>query len=222
MDPFLWSLLLSFQALPLSSAQSYTPLPQSSCLNPAAITATGYGKCESVVSEFAKCNSTARTEKAAAATCICRQEMLNGIFDCENESRFCGGMNSGPYLFDLADSWHSACNSRITFTPTTPALSTYSSIDIDACSSAWDGCISQSAEASKCLGYTTKESELQSCMCQPQMLSAAFTCNYYANVSCELTPGTLSEVLGYSYCSNFMGSIGYTNRIPPSSIYSLC
>ncbi|KAH8695821.1 hypothetical protein GQ44DRAFT_765065 [Phaeosphaeriaceae sp. PMI808] len=142
----------------------------------------------------------------------------NSNGSCENETLFCGGMNSNFDISDIADSWHSVCDSRITFTPTTPALSTYSSIDINACKSAWDGCMSQSAEVSKCRGYTTKEREFQSCLCQPQMLSAAFTCSYYANVSCEFAPGTLSKVNGYAYCSNFMAVVGpLVNATPTES-----
>lgn len=124
-------------------------------------------------------------------------------------------MNSNFDVSDIVDSWHSKCDSDIMFRPTTPVLSTYSSIDLNACKSAWDGCISQSAEASKCSGYTTKESELQSCLCQPPMLSAAFTCSYYANVSCKLAPGTLLEVRGYAYCSNFMAVVGPLVNVTP-------
>lgn len=76
----LWCLLLCFQALPFSSAQSYTTIPQSACLNPIAATAKGFGKCDSMISEFTKCNN----DKAAAKACICRQEILNGLFEYEN------------------------------------------------------------------------------------------------------------------------------------------
>ncbi|KAF2473724.1 uncharacterized protein BDR25DRAFT_352228 [Lindgomyces ingoldianus] len=204
------------KALPKQYYSSTTRFPQTSCLNPVAQTASDYGKCSSLVSEFARrivYLPTGNAERnlrvhSSESSLQKREDMRLTIHRCENESNFCNGMNNGDTWNDLADSWHSACDSRITFSPTTPALSTYSSIDILACSTAWDGCISQSAEVVKCRTFSTQESQLTSCMCRPAVLSAAFTCSYYANVSCQLVPATLSNVAGYEYCSGFMDVVG--------------
>jgi hypothetical protein len=126
---------------------------------------------------------------------------------CENELRFCSGMSIGDTWLDIIDTWHSKCDTKITFTPTTPVLSTYSHIDFQICNSVWDGCVTESAERVKCQSYTADEGELRSCLCKTKVLAAAFTCSYVGNVSCLMNPGTLSAVRGYSYCANFLSAV---------------
>ncbi|PVH93135.1 hypothetical protein DM02DRAFT_677047 [Periconia macrospinosa] len=200
--------VLCFGLLFSVTAQDFTAVPQASCLNAAARTATGYGKCESMMSEVMRCDASVSTNKPAAASCFCRQEILNSILECQNESNFCSGMNNGYLWANTVKYWHEKCDTKISFSPTTPVLSTYSSIDINACSTAWEGCVIQSAEISRCRTLSAQSSQLTSCMCRPALLSAAFTCSYYANVSCTMVPGTLSEVQGYEYCTGFMGVVG--------------
>jgi len=108
---------------------------------------------------------------------------------------------------ELMDVWHSKCDTKITFAPTTPVLSTYSPIDLQMCNSVWDGCVTESAERVRCRTYTANEDGLSSCLCKTKVLAAAFTCSYVGNVSCLMKPGTLSEVRGYSYCPNFLSVI---------------
>jgi hypothetical protein len=117
---------------------------------------------------------------------------------------------SNDVWIDLADSWHTACDPKISFTPTTPIRSSMSfTFDPNACTTAWEGCVSQSAEYEKCQSkHSMITSDLTSCLCQSPFLQAAFTCTYLGNVSCGLVPGTLSRVRGYSDCPNFMSIVG--------------
>ena len=211
--------LLYLAILVVCCAQDITDYPQSFCFDPDARTASGYGKCASLVAEFTGCNKTATAHGTAGAACLCRQEIVNGIFEyyhhlwvyilankcysCENERRFCLGMNNFGFGMDLLDIWHEKCDAKITFEPTTPILTSYSQIDLNICSSVWDGCVTESAGRAKCRSYTTDKSALLSCMCRTQILAAAYTCSYIGNVSCLEIPGALSDVRGYSYCTDF-------------------
>ena len=199
------------------NAQEYSSIPQSSCINPEAITASDFGKCDSMHANIESC--TRPTASAMRRACFCRQEVLNGIIEyyhdspifsianiccsCQSEMRFCLGMNNQDIWLDFLDEWHTKCDSEITYTLTTPILSSYTPIDINACNSAWNGCMTESSERAKCQNSTIHDEELQSCFCRTQVLAAAFTCSYFGNVSCHLRPGATSAIRGHSYCPEF-------------------
>jgi hypothetical protein len=50
--------------------------------------------------------------------------------------------------------------------------------------------------------------QLTSCICKPEVIRHDYTCQFLGNTSCEGTAATVSNLLEYSWCSNFQSVIG--------------
>jgi hypothetical protein len=121
---------------------------------------------------------------------------------CENEMRQCG-LN---YAFDssaqqVLQNWHQDCDSFITFTPTTPPLTSLTAtFNQQICTALESSCLSFDVEYSSCTDSYTAFTDLKSCICRPPMLSLVSECRYDGNISCKLTTAALSNIRLYSEC----------------------
>ena len=111
----------------------------------------------------------------------------------------------------IATRWHKLCDSVVTFQPTTPLISSISTqMDTALCvGTVLPICKSVSILFGQCTrGLISDFTSISSCLCQPLVLSYAYTCEFLGNTSCNSLPATLSEVWGYSVCDNFNQVIG--------------
>ena len=141
-------------------------------------------------------------------------ELTNAVRErsCESELRLCFESNELDSTFDEGvQSWHSLCDTYVTFSPTTKALSSVTqSIDGDFCNfDVHSACKSAQLLLSSCThsSIITDELRFSSCLCAPQLLSLDYTCEVFGNSSCFYTDATLSSLILYS-CSNFQDVIG--------------
>lgn len=131
------------------------------------------------------------------------------LASCENEMRQCGQ----NYAFDssaqavLAD-WHSDCDTFITFSPTTPPLTSLTAtFNQQICTALASSCLSFDVESSSCSDSYTAFTDLKSCICRPSMLSLASECRYDGNISCKSTTAALSNIVLFSQCQVCLVSI---------------
>jgi hypothetical protein len=111
----------------------------------------------------------------------------------------------------VASRWHNLCDSVVTFQPTTPPISSISTqLDTAFCfDTVYPICNSVTILLNQCTRNITSDfTSASSCLCQPLVLSYAYTCGFLGNTSCISVPATLSEVFGYSVCDNFNQVIG--------------
>jgi hypothetical protein len=130
------------------------------------------------------------------------------ILSCGSEERLCYGNNNldGGYKSEL-QLWNSACDDKITFSPTTPVLSSLTATyDEQYCTSAASACQDGEAGLQACsISYLGKDvQKYSSCYCAPSLLSAEYTCGFLGNTSCEQIPATLTNMVQYKYCDNFL------------------
>lgn len=121
----------------------------------------------------------------------------------------------------IASGWHNLCDSVVTFQPTTPPISSISTqMDTALCfDTVLPICQSVTILLSQCTrGLSSDFSSVSSCLCQPLVLSYAYTCEFLGNTSCNSLSATLSEVWGYSLCNNFNQVIG---TVPVCSVMRL-
>jgi hypothetical protein len=185
---------------------------------------TAFTNCQYLNNTVEQCNDMYGTNENAFLNCFCTQLLFNSIFGCENEDRLCffnQDLDSSAQEF-LAN-WHSDCDAFITFSPTTPVLSTLSvTANPDFCTSLFSSCASASYEIEECSSSFPSPSAIISqisCVCNTKILSLAYQCEYVNNASCQLTSATLSNVFGYSFCSNF-GSYFATATVSLTNIAS--
>lgn len=110
--------------------------------------------------------------------------------------------------------WNSACDDQVTFAPTTPPLSTLATTyDEQFCTSAAQACqVGEQALSSCSISYLGKDDKAyNSCACAPPVLSAQYTCGFLGNVSCLQVPATLTNLVQYTYCDNFLSVLGGTS-----------
>lgn len=134
--------------------------------------------------------------------------VTNDIFSisCNSEQRLCAANDDVDRSFDDAVSiWHQSCDSLVTFSPTTPPLSTITSTyDVGLCVTARDKCLSRSQEINDCIySYGATDTRFSSCYCQPKLLSLAYTCEVVGNASCLELPATVTNLGPYQICTNF-------------------
>jgi hypothetical protein len=138
---------------------------------------------------------------------------------CENEMRQCGQ----NYAFDssaqqVLQNWHEDCDRFITFTPTTPPLTSLTAtFNQQICTALESSCQSFDVQYSSCTGSYTGSTDLTSCFCRPLMLSLASECLYDGNVSCKSTTAALSNIALYSQCQVRQLGSGlfiYDSRVP--------
>jgi hypothetical protein len=142
------------------------------------------------------------------------------VSSCENEERLCLGTDDGS-LQTAIDGWHSACDGEITFSPTTPVVTSLTATyNQDFCNTAGSACASGLDLTSQCsLSYTSLGAQFSSCICQPELLSLQYTCLYQVNTSCFGEPATLTNLPAYKLCDNaasVLGSAGPMNSVSRS------
>lgn len=132
---------------------------------------------------------------------------------CESEYRLCFGDDSQDLnIENQLELWHSICDSRLTFSLTTPLVSNIiTSFQKDFCNTAASACdsglLSQS-ECSETYAGHGSTSAFSSCLCEPKLLSLAYTCNVLGNVSCLITPGAVTNMAQYKLCTNLLEVVG--------------
>lgn len=106
-------------------------------------------------------------------------------------------------------SWHSFCDSAITFTPTTPLVSMPTTTwTPQGCLDVNNACESAKASVDACSPYISDVTRFSSCTCQPNILTLDYSCFYRGNISCYGNAATLSNMFDYSWCDNFQSVIG--------------
>jgi hypothetical protein len=129
---------------------------------------------------------------------------------CGNEERLCfGNGESDNSVEDTVSDWHEGCDSHVSSTITTPALSTITaSYDARICTNLVSWCGGVSVGIEKCTTDYTSVSDISSCLCAPPLLSLEYSCMYVGNASCIQTNAALSNIPAYSFCSNFESVLG--------------
>jgi hypothetical protein len=114
-----------------------------------------------------------------------------------------------------AMSWHAFCDTVVTFSPTTPVVSLASGLyDEKFClTEIYGACASARNELKQC--SEIKENRLLSaCMCDPQLIRQAYSCEYIGNISCLATPAALSNMVLSSGCPDFAAVVASAVIIP--------
>lgn len=190
---------------------------------------TTFSACNWLDNQISYCAGPQVATGAPFVSCYCNQKVFNAIYEfvfparhgpfadselssCESEYRLCLGNND----FDgeeqeLLSIWNSACDNVVTFTPTTPALSTLTATyDDQYCTTAYSACEAAAADQQACsASYLGKDvQKFSSCFCAPPILSEGYTCGFLGNVSCRQVPATLTNLPEYPFCDNFMQVLG--------------
>ena len=144
------------------------------------------------------------------------------VSSCESELHLCldSDDDDGSLQTAIAE-WHSACDIEITFSLTTPVVTSLTATyNDDFCSAAGSACASEADLISQCsLSHTTLGAQFSSCYCQPELLSLQYTCEYLLNTSCFGEPAALTDIPAYNFCDNaasVLGSAGPTNSVSRS------
>src|SRR5271155_5625301 len=141
------------------------------------------------------------------------------IVSCESEFRLC----AGGYEFDSEFQgpngyfglWHSACDGFITYTPTTPAITTLSvTFDQANCLSAESYCGAFGSSTDSCASVYSISVELESCWCQATILDLVSRCEVDGSISCLLETPTTTNLWSYKNCR------GSTMGVLTSSVMS--
>jgi hypothetical protein len=140
------------------------------------------------------------------------------VSSCESELRLCLDSDDGDGSLQTAiDEWHSACDLEITFSPTTPVVTSLTATyNQDFCNAAGSACASEADLISQCSLSYTNLGQFSSCYCQPELLSLQYTCLYQLNTSCFGEPAALTDIPAYNFCNNaasVLGSAGPTNSV---------
>jgi hypothetical protein len=139
----------------------------------------------------------------------------SNLTSCENEARLClqSPVLDSTYQ-DEVEIWHSACDSFISFSVTTPAISSMpESLDYGVCGQIYLACESGSVGRVSCASSATATTNLLSCLCQPRMTSLFSSCDFDANVSCYGLPGNTDGIPGHAFCSEFQSvTVGSFNH----------
>lgn len=138
------------------------------------------------------------------------------LVSCDNEARLCDQTPALDSFFELeAEKWHSGCDSVVSFSVTTPLISSLSqTIDQAACGQIWLDCESAGMGKSSCASTATGTIDLLSCMCQPTMTALYSACLFDGNVSCYAAPGNTAGIIGHSFCSEFQTATVRTFHLP--------
>ena len=127
------------------------------------------------------------------------------VSSCESELHLCLDSDDNDGSLQTAiDEWHSACDKEITFSPTTPVVTSLTATyNQDFCNAAGSACASGLDLTSQCsLSYTSLGAQFSSCICQPELLSLQYTCLYQLNASCLGEPAALTNIPAYNFCDN--------------------
>ena len=135
--------------------------------------------------------------------------MKFGDNSCESELRLCYLNDQFDYYASgLLSDWHGWCSGYITFTPTTPVLSTpTTTVPIPGtnafCEDYTTSCAVWSAAESACfdLDPSATASSFLSCACSTELLSLASVCLYDVSVSCfGRSSAVLTDIALFSIC----------------------
>lgn len=142
-------------------------------------------------------------------------------FSCNSEQRLCLGNNEVDIHFEQPLSiWHSECDDKVNYSPTTPVLSSITaSYDVNVCRTVDLECESLTRERVACTQTYVEgqEAVLTSCLCAPPVLSLAYSCSVLGNVSCIQAPAHLTQMAEYGHCANLMNVL----TIPDSVVSNL-
>ncbi|OAP61259.1 hypothetical protein AYL99_03460 [Fonsecaea erecta] len=171
---------------------------------------------QAVITSLTACDEFAATDSSCFANpkatafieeCFCQQAVLNKIVDCESELRLCYLNDQFDYYAtDLLSDWHSWCDKRITYTPTTPVLSTPTTTvptDVNGfCGDYTTSCAVWAAAESACfdLDPSATAASFLSCACSTDLLSLASVCLYDVSTSCFGRSAVLTDIALFSIC----------------------
>ncbi|OQU98774.1 hypothetical protein CLAIMM_04504 [Cladophialophora immunda] len=148
-----------------------------------------------------------KDSEEAKLECLCTQEYLSSLYDCESDVQRCLASHRFDSSFQAnIDEWHSQCDDRVNSTMTTPPLPTITqTYDFGACSRLYQSCLRGDYETRLCSDRYLPSSSLSyaSCVCQPPVYSLFSECQYNGNISCKRTTAAESNIMGYSICSYF-------------------
>lgn len=199
-------ILLLLGARLVASQTSLTVPDPARCVAGSGVTA--FSACQYVYSQFATCSAYAAASSAYDYyNCFCDQNYFDALFDCNSEERLClgTGQQIDQYLSNQVSIWHSQCDPRLAYTPTTPVQSSITvSYSTQACSSAKASCSKLTNVRVSCTQnfQSGQEASLTSCLCQPALLTLAYGCSVLGNISCIQIPAQLTQMAEYGHCSN--------------------
>ncbi|KAJ2903054.1 hypothetical protein MKZ38_010475 [Zalerion maritima] len=226
MHPWLFPITLPFAllallallglVLPPTEAASSTVATIStetvSCMPGSTQPSIGFPNCNAYLEKTGSCEDDhPDLTSSAYASCVCTQPILNNIIECGNELRMCYfqpyDMMEEPLLW-----WHSVCDfapSALTFTPTTPPVSSVTSTyEEDFCgTTAEEACGSAISIWHEC-DAMTQPAEYSSCMCREDMILGQYTCEYLGNITCFATSADVTNLEAYTMCSNAEDVLG--------------
>ncbi|KAN0110870.1 hypothetical protein V8E51_007257 [Hyaloscypha variabilis] len=171
-------------------------LAQYTCLSSGHVVTTDLPSCDYLNNTYSSCNNVIGDD---LNNCVCTQQLLSSIFDCESEYRIClDSHEEDNAMQQVLANWHSGCDKFITFSPTTPVLSTPTfTIGNPACSAIESICTFGGSITRACKESFTASiqiASLSSCLCQSSLLSAASVCEYDGNITCNNFPATLADI----------------------------
>jgi len=250
--------LASLAGLPWATySQATTTLfDPASCVPDSKITA--FPNCNLAYDARSRCSTAEATGgDSAYIPCACNQAVFNAVIGyvrafsvvqywrgsqdltgvlnrCENEERACfGGTTLDPLFQSIVGSWHSICDSHISFSPTTPSLSTVTppaSLDINFCTEVVSACQKADASMTACSMSNPNPVDHSSCLCQPGLIHLAYTCEVLAKTSCLHSPAAITDLELYTLCSQLPAVLGTTvgapakvsGRLPAEKLLSRC
>ncbi|KIW24691.1 uncharacterized protein PV07_10392 [Cladophialophora immunda] len=173
----------------LSSIQSLCP----------SISFTG---CSYLLNQDNICNALPATATSQLITCYCTQDVFDSFTDCESEIRECGRTDDEDSYYEaLKTAWLSACSPYLSFTATTPILSTYTPYPGQLyCNSVNSACARWEISTKSCDTNYPTPAQSTSCACQASILSLASACQI-GGALCVGTPVTSSTLWSNIVCS---------------------
>lgn len=131
---------------------------------------------------------------------------------CESEFRLCYQNDRFDYYpQSIVKNWHEQCDSYITFSPTTPALSNPTTTrptivggTLQAiCTDFLTSCAILSSAEAQCwaLDHDLTASSALDCACSTSLLSLASVCLYDANITCRGADAHLSDIALFNICN---------------------
>jgi hypothetical protein len=140
---------------------------------------------------------------------------MHHINSCESEIRECQRSDSRDSTYqDILDAWKEKCSPKITFTPTTPALATFTPFPgVDFCKHVDLACANFQSQTSSC-SQLTEPASVQSCACQGDILTAASVCEI-GGASCLGEVVTSAALYSNVHCvaDNIITAVSKTSTV---------
>ncbi|RDW89249.1 hypothetical protein BP6252_01281 [Coleophoma cylindrospora] len=159
-----------------------------------------FTNCNLLVNKNTVCGAI--TDNAALVSCYCTQEVFSAMRGCESEVRQCIRSDDDDKVYEsLLSSWQDACGPKVSFTPTTPALATYTPFPgKDFCDHVYTACGSWSTMTQSCSSQYKNHADYRSCGCQPNVLTQASVCQV-DGAMCLGNPVTSSDLWSNKFCA---------------------